>query len=216
MNILLFLDTETTGLNPKKHDIIHIAAVTYYDGEWSGTVNLSCQPFSYENISPAALLVNKLPIEKIKTFDAPTIAFRKFVKSLKNIRDNIGEDAKFRGIAHNAPFDKQFLTQWWGKCVDVIGDSMPTMKELIIDEWTDTVKIGQELLKKDLMVAEGCKLEKLATHFDVKFEGRGAHDALSDTLVLREVFEGMAKICTEASDSGVKLGATKLLERTYG
>jgi DNA polymerase III subunit epsilon len=49
-----FFDTETTGLDPDKHDIIEFA-VTYLDGE---TVSHRVKPMNIEDADPRALQVN--------------------------------------------------------------------------------------------------------------------------------------------------------------
>lgn len=211
-NILLFLDTETTGLSLAKSEVVQIAAVAQYNGEWAGTINLSCQPFSYENVNHKSLEICDLPVEKLKTFDMPDRVFMKFVSGLTKIRNRISPTAKFTPIAHNAPFDKKFVEKWWKNCSDACDVKMPSIKRFFNDEWIDSLILARELVEKKVISSENAKLETLAEHYSVKFEGRGAHDALSDTQVLKEVFYKMAHDCRGALNSGQKLNSKTILE----
>lgn len=211
-NILLFLDTETTGLSLAKSEVVQIAVVAQYNGEWAGTINLSCQPFSYANVSLKALEVCDLPIEKLKTFDMPDKVFMKFVSGLTKIRNRISPTAKFTAIAHNAAFDKKFLAKWWKNCSDACDVKIPPIKRFLNEDWIDSLVLARELVEKKVITSKNARLETLAEHYSVKFEGRGAHDALSDTQVLKEVFYHMANDCRGAIDSGQKMNSKAILE----
>lgn len=202
-NILLFLDTETTGLSLAKAEIIQIAAIAVYNGEWAGTINLSCQPFSYDNIDLEALGVCNIPLSTLKTFDLPVSAFNKFVTGLTKIRNRISPDIKFKVIAHNAPFDKKFLQKWWKNCSDNADVKFPLLSNYLEDEWIDSVVIARELLQKNIINSDGAKLENLASYYSVEYDGRGAHDALSDTKVLQQVFGKLIDDCERSINNGV-------------
>lgn len=210
--ILLFLDTETTGLSIQKAEIVQIAAIAYKNREWAGTVNLSCQPFNYEDISQEALKVNGLPIEKLKTFDDPVTSFRKFIHSIKKIRDRISHDSKFIAVAHNASFDKKFLKKWWQDCSNASEIELPKMSTFFEDKWIDTLGIARELHSKRIVPSRNIKLESLAEHFSVSYEGRGAHDALSDTEVLYTVYTKMEEQARLAMKDGKRLRCKSILE----
>ena len=47
---ILWLDTETTGLNTDKCDLIQLAGIVIIDGEEKERFNFYCQPVNWENI----------------------------------------------------------------------------------------------------------------------------------------------------------------------
>lgn len=210
--ILLFLDTETTGLNIEKAEIIQIAAIAYSNKEWAGTINLSTQPFSYDRISMEALSVNKITLDELKTFDDPVTSFKKFLHALTQIRNRISPDAKFIALAHNAAFDKKFVKKWWKDCSEACDIEVPEMNTLFFEEWVDTLVIARELHSRRILKSKNVKLETLADHYSIRFDGRGAHDALSDTKMLHSVYTKMESQAYDAINEGNTLRCKKLLE----
>jgi DNA polymerase-3 subunit epsilon len=55
---LAFLDTETTGLDPKRHEIIELALVIIEDGERTYEKVFKIKPQHIETASPVALQIN--------------------------------------------------------------------------------------------------------------------------------------------------------------
>lgn len=51
MSKIIYLDTETTGLDKEKNDVIQVAGIIEIDGKEVERFNIFCQPFSFENVS---------------------------------------------------------------------------------------------------------------------------------------------------------------------
>ncbi len=80
MSHIVFVDLETTGLDPTKHGIVEIAAIYTIDGEPLGTQGVLVNPGSVEFTEEAEAIngfdaykaANGLPLaEAIRTFDEP-------------------------------------------------------------------------------------------------------------------------------------------------
>ena len=79
---LLWLDTETTGLNKEKCDIIQLAGIVIINGEEKERFNFHCQPMNYETIEQEAMDKTGMTIEKLKTFPTPQETYKKFKEIL--------------------------------------------------------------------------------------------------------------------------------------
>ena len=61
---LIFIDTETTGLNPEKHSIVQCAGIIVIDGEEKFRFNLPICPRQGTRADPEALkIIGKTPDE---------------------------------------------------------------------------------------------------------------------------------------------------------
>lgn len=105
LNQLIFFDLETGGLSSES-DILQIAAVDHDGHEF----NVYCRPT--RPISKTASRINQL------TYKDNVMYYRKKPVSCQDIRDALVQFASFLEsqpvsvilVAHNAPFDKRFLT----------------------------------------------------------------------------------------------------------
>lgn len=109
---ILYLDTETTGLDPEKNDIIQIAGIVEIDGEVKEKFNIFCQPYSYENISEEALVVHGKSITEMKEWQNPERALGQFVEILDKYIDKYAVSDKFFVAGQNVSFDVDFLYSW--------------------------------------------------------------------------------------------------------
>ena len=79
MKKVLYFDTETTGLDSVKNDIIQLAGFIEIDGIIKEKFNYNMQPFSYENITSKSIQVHGIDIEKMKTFRHTALVHNEFV-----------------------------------------------------------------------------------------------------------------------------------------
>jgi len=84
-NPLIVFDVETTGVDPRKHDIIEIGAVFVSKGlDIVGRFQSYCRPYSTER-DPEAMGINKIPEETLLEapgFDACALAFEHVAKQV--------------------------------------------------------------------------------------------------------------------------------------
>ena len=65
---ILYFDTETTGTDPLRNDIIDLAVIIEVDGKVEHEESIKMQPLDYSTVELKALEVNGMTIEQIKTF----------------------------------------------------------------------------------------------------------------------------------------------------
>ena len=167
----IFLDTETTGLDPKQgHRIIEIAAI-----EFNNRQPTNRRFHSYINperdIDPAAEEVHGLSIDFLK--DKPL--FKDVVNDFLAFVHNS------EVVIHNAPFDVGFINAELGRLgLDKFEENTITI--------TDSLKFA-----KEIRPGQRNSLDALCKAFDIDNSSRTLHGALLDAQLLGEVFIGMTR-----------------------
>lgn len=171
---LVFIDTETGGLSPEKHQLLEIVCIiTSPDAsQVIRRIGRRVLPYEGRSIDPGALKINGI--------DPYCEAWRKTAKPLRDalvdLLDKLPE--KYVLVAHNAPFDVRFLNDGCAQA------GLPAWS-VRASEVRDTKKIA-EPLKRHL---PGLRLEHLCAHYGV--HNAKAHSALADTEALIQVYRAM-------------------------
>ena len=167
----IFLDTETTGLDPKQgHRIIEIAAI-----EFNNRQPTNRRFHSYINperdIDPAAEEVHGLSIDFLQ--DKPL--FKDVVNDFLAFVQNS------EVVIHNAPFDVGFINAELGRLgLDKFEENTITI--------TDSLKFA-----KEIRPGQRNSLDALCKAFDIDNSSRTLHGALLDAQLLCEVFIGITR-----------------------
>ena len=167
----IFLDTETTGLDPNQgHRIIEIAAVEMNNRQL--TTNYY---HSYlnpgRNIDPAAQEVHGITLEFLQdkpTFKDIAADFLSFIK-----------DSEI--IIHNAPFDVGFLNMELGK---ISFDELEMHSVSIFDSLK---------LAKEIRPGQRNNLDALCRSYNIDNTSRSFHGALLDAQLLGDVYIAMTR-----------------------
>jgi len=169
---ILFLDTETGGLNPARVDIIEVGCIlTDPTGrkviaEWEALV-VPTRP-----VEPDAARINGYVAEK---WAAEGIPLSSAVSKIRDMADGAVM------CCHNAPFDKAFVDAAFTACGQRWSGRYHTLC---------TVSIAMPFLRHGLV--DNLKLETLAKFFGVPHEN--AHRAMGDAKACREVFLKMQDV----------------------
>ena len=185
---IAWFDTETTGLDPVKNDIIQLAMIIEIDGEIKEKIKMEMQPFSYDNISPEALETNKLTIEQIKTFPAPQDQYKILNKILGNHVDRYNKFDKMIAGGQNVKFDIEFLRNFFIKNND------PYFGSFFNYHYVDIISLSAILKYFKKIDIDNLKLETICEYMGIELS---AHDAMEDITATREVFMEFGKIQLE-------------------
>ncbi len=134
-------DVETTGLDPKKEEVIQFSAVKFVDGKKTEELNYFCNPKK----SIPEFIVELTRINDAMVENEPT-----FFERRDDILDFFSD---FPLIAHNARFDVSFLEEKFGTALN--------------NPIIDTL----DLARIFLYWLPDRKLETLSAHFDLETEG---------------------------------------------
>lgn len=167
----IFLDTETTGLDPLQgHRVIELAAVEVINRRITGN-----RIHHYYNpdraIDAGAQQVHGISIEDLQ--DKP-----RFSERVNEILDFI-KDAEL--VIHNAPFDVGFLNRELGM-ID-LGGIRDYCASVV-----DTLKMA-----KELHPGQRNNLDALCRRYGVDNSGRTLHGALLDAELLADVYLAMTR-----------------------
>lgn len=178
----LWLDGETTGLDPLKNDIIQLACIPVLGGvEQPQTFNQYCQPINWDEIDDGALMVNGLTRAQLPTFQTAEVMVNNLVLFAKQF------NCRFIIAGYNVGFDKDFVAALFKK-VNREHDFLT----LFTGDIRDTMKRAKKL--KAQLPTPNIKLATLATHFGIPIN---AHDALSDIQATIKVDEILSKMLGE-------------------
>jgi DNA polymerase-3 subunit epsilon len=172
------MDSETTGLDPKRNDIIQLSIIIEIDNEIKHKEKFNIQPFDYTTIEPKALETNKLTIEQIKTFENPKDVYRKIIKIFDTYIDKYDKKDKFIASGYNVRFDMDFLREFFIKNGDKYFGSYVDYHFL---DGMALVFLMRYMGKLNL---ENYRLETSAKHYGIDIN---AHDSMSDIEATREL-----------------------------
>lgn len=180
-------DTETTGLDSVKNDIIELSIYRMHDDVQK---TWFIKPINIQNIEIAALRINGHKIEDLRgetKYGRDTYLDANQV--IIEIENWLAEDNKQALdrilIGQNINFDKNMLEQLWNKCSS--SDSFPFGRRLL-----DTMQIELMMDYVADNLAEGYSLANLAKKHNVKNEK--SHSASADIKCTIEIFKKQVAI----------------------
>lgn len=158
------IDTETTGLDVSKHEIIQLGIIEYKlldngDMQCLNKHEFKIKPSNILSASPEALKINGYTEEDWKH----SICFAKCF----NLLNKIFKDSDCL-IGQNLIFDLRFISKQYWK----YGLKLPK-----IPKYIDTKYMGQQLVNEGKL--KSCSMDRMCQHFNIKYSGR-AHTALTD------------------------------------
>jgi DNA polymerase III subunit epsilon len=167
----IFLDTETTGLNPRSGDrIIEIGCVELVNRVLTGN-NYHVYINPERDSEEGALAVHGLTTEFLSTKP-------KFAQIVSELRDYV-QGAQI--IIHNAPFDLGFLNAEYARL------DLPTF-ESEVDSVLDTL-----VQAKEMHPGKRNSLDALCDRYGISNSHRKLHGALLDAELLADVYLAMTR-----------------------
>ncbi len=191
-NLLCAVDVETTGFDPKRHEIIQICVLPLDSNiqplkEYM-PFYIDLKPNRVENIDPEAIEINKSRLAKLILAgldqDCAVDLFYNWFQKL-----NLGQKKKIVPLAHNWPFDRSFIINWLGHTM---------FDECFHFHYRDTMANTLYCNDRADFNNEKCPYPKhglkyLATTLGVDYEEHKLHDAMADCIVTAEVYRRLMK-----------------------
>jgi DNA polymerase-3 subunit epsilon len=179
----LFLDLETSGLDPQLNAVLEIGCIIEYKDVYK-ELNFFCQPFPNDLVDSEALDVNKLTEEKIRSFPTPKKVYNDLTAELATHIDKYNPKDKFVLLGYNVGFDAQFLRSFWMKNQDKYFGSWFWYPPL------DVMALAmRHILKhRDRSQMKDFKLMTVAEEFSLDVNPEQAHGALYDVCLTRDLY----------------------------
>lgn len=188
MNVL-FLDVETTGLDPENHRLLQVAmrfdvmapqkdnsASTYFDMQIS-------QGIGDALIDLGALKVNKQSLKSVTDMTTKKTEYETVVKITDFILDLYKTYGEFVVCGHNVQFDISFLAELLGRY------RITGLKNIFGYRVLDTAAIATFLKLCGILQVEKASLEDIAKSLGI--ETNGMHDAKFDVDLTAKVLYAM-------------------------
>jgi DNA polymerase III subunit epsilon len=180
---MMFIDTETTGVDFTKHGIWQMAGKIRIDGVDVERFNWKMQPFPGQAVSDEALKVNDptMTIERLREFPTPQEIFKKFTEMCSRYVNKFDRKDKMWFTGYNAQFDSQFVRQW------MINNGDKYYGSWFWFPYIDVMQLAGFALAPKRHELENFKLGTVMDYMGFKFEN--AHDAMADIDATANLFD---------------------------
>ena len=185
MKKILWLDTETTGLNPKIHGLREVAFIIEIDGNEVEKGVFKINPFSYTTknveIDDYALSISNVTVSELLTYDRSSYCFKEFMNILSRYVNVNDKNDVFMIAGYNVSFDVGFIKDWFREMG--LSDSY---KDLFHYKNLDVFPLVITLKHLGLIDAADDKLKTICDYFDINID---AHKAISDIEATKKLYE---------------------------
>jgi DNA polymerase III subunit epsilon len=175
---ILFIDTETGGLNPSEHSLLSIALVVWQDLKIIDSIELYIND-GVLNVTKQAIEINKIDIEKHKKNSITPIQAIKKIKDFLNKHFIDLVDSKITLAGHNVNFDVNFLRFFLDK-------NNESFSAYFSHRFVDTSSILYYLFLSGKLKYKALSSNEAFQLFKIKIEHR--HTALGDAVATAELF----------------------------
>ena len=111
----IFIDTETTGLDPKKHGVIELAGLIEVNDKHVEEFSFKVRPFPDDVIDRGAMKIHGTTEEEVRQWLPPVKAHESLIETLSRYVDRYEKTDKFHWIGYNAYFDVGMMREWFAK-----------------------------------------------------------------------------------------------------
>jgi DNA polymerase III epsilon subunit-like protein len=197
-NKKLFIDVETTGLDPLRHGITEISAIVEIDGIYVDSFSCKMRPSVKDEIDPEALLVQGITEEELRSKNSdrlgPNKAFDAFLYFMGQHVDQYDKTDKFTVYEYSVGFDFNFVSEWFKKQGNTYWGSFQNYRPvhvLAMVRYLDSINASRITRLTSL------KLQSVCQEFGIEIEN--PHSAIDDCkalhLVWRELEKYLIYIC---------------------
>lgn len=179
---LLFLDTETTGLNFGHNEIVQMSGIVDIDGKRVDAFDIKFKPKYPERTSKEALEKQNVTVDTLLEYPSREQGFIKFMEILNKHCDRFDKNDKFYIVGYNVNFDRRFLNDlfeefdnkfigayFWPESIDVMSLAV-------------LFKLSGKLNSPNL------KLTSVCDAFKLPFKEGTAHNSMYDIIQTYKLF----------------------------
>lgn len=185
MKKVLWLDTETTGLDCRKHGLREVGFIIEIDGVEVDKGVFKINPFTYTTkdveIDDYALEISGVSIEDLESYDSASYCFKELMHKLVKYVNVNDKNDYFVIAGYFVAFDIGFIKEWFKEM-----GLQDSYKDLFHYKSLDVFSIVFALRHLGLNSAENDKLETMCNYFGIEIE---AHNALSDIEATKKLYE---------------------------
>jgi DNA polymerase III subunit epsilon len=181
-NKILFVDTETGGLNPELHSLLSIGFAVWDKGEIVRQKELFINDGDL-NVTQEAININKIDISYHSLIGIAPLQALIEIEDFLDLSFGINEKIILCG--HNIFFDVGFLKRFWS-------NQSKNFSQRFSHRYVDTASILYYLYATEKIPFEAISSQGAFDHFKIYVNKR--HSALSDALATAELFNKLLQI----------------------
>ena len=182
---LLFIDTETGGLDPDKHSLLSLALVVWENMEIVDSQEILIND-GLLSVTKEALSINRIDIDEHK--QSAISSSQAIEKLVPFISKHFPEPGKITLAGHNVHFDADFLKVFFSR-------NNRTFSTYFSHRIIDTSSILYYLYLAEHLKNKAISSDEAFSHFEIKVEAR--HTALGDALATAELFTKLLQLTRE-------------------
>lgn len=188
MNKIIFIDTETGGVNPEKAALIQLSGIIRIDKKDVEKFNFYIKPFENSEVTEKALEVQGRTLEELKTdkYVEEKEVYKQFINLLDKYIDKYDKTDKFIVAGYNVRFDVDILKAFFQRHGNNFLFSY--LDSSMLDPLY-SIRLLQ--IAEVLPVLENNKLETWCKHFGIELK---AHDSLEDVEATKKLIEKLISL----------------------
>ena len=188
MNKIIFIDTETGGVNAEKSALIQLSGIIEVDGTEKEKFNFYIKPFENSEVNEKALEVQGRTLEELGTekYIDESIIYKKFLEILDKYIVKYDKNDKFIVAGYNVKFD-----------IDILKALFERNNNKFLFSYFNSSMLDPLYSVRLLQVAgmlpvlENNKLETWCKYFNIELK---AHDSLQDITATKKLIEKLVEL----------------------
>lgn len=188
MNKIIFIDTETGGVNAEKSALIQLSGIIEVNGTEKEKFNFYIKPFENSEVNEKALEVQGRTLEELGTekYIDESIIYKKFLEILDKYIDKYDKNDKFIVAGYNVKFD-----------IDILKALFERNNNKFLFSYFNSSMLDPLYSVRLLQVAgmlpvlENNKLETWCKYFNIELK---AHDSLQDITATKKLIEKLVEL----------------------
>lgn len=188
MTKIIFIDTETGGVNAEKSALIQLSGIIEVDGTEKEKFNFYIKPFENSEVNEKALEVQGRTLEELGTekYIDESIIYKKFLEILDKYIDKYDKNDKFIVAGYNVKFD-----------IDILKALFERNNNKFLFSYFNSSMLDPLYSVRLLQVAgilpvlENNKLETWCKYFNIELK---AHDSLQDITATKKLIEKLVEL----------------------
>ena len=182
---IIYIDTETTGLNPKTCAIIQLSGVIAVDGKQE-EFDFHLKPHDYAEINTEIIERYGHPIQDIYKYPTQDVVYKQFQELLSKYVNKFDKIDKFYFVGYNSSFDMDFMREWFARNGDSYFGSWFWFPSIDVMALAALFLVGKRHLLANM---------KLSTVYEYLFNEPlvNAHDSFADIQATRRVLNHIMK-----------------------
>ncbi|WP_294729224.1 3'-5' exonuclease [uncultured Fusobacterium sp.] len=185
---IIFIDTETGGVNAEKSALIQLSGIIEVDGTEKEKFNFYIKPFENSEVNKKALEVQGRTLEELGTekYIDESIIYQEFLEILDKYIDKYDKNDKFIVAGYNVKFD-----------IDILKALFERNNNKFLFSYFNSSMLDPLYSVRLLQVAgmlpvlENNKLETWCKYFNIELK---AHDSLQDITATKKLIEKLIEL----------------------